>query len=188
MYTAGCQTGCTTGWTNSAVRSTRLSNGFWQPVGCLFTRYSRLSNRSDSQLYRVNGVLGDKSFQLHTNWLMYMTVYRGSPRSTVSWWHHSGPCGLTAESSPPCSCQGARCPWAHGCTCWRCRPATRCCKCNTQQQPITDAKFVLCLIWPSSDGVCQTKWFTSVYCCLWHSVNIHCRLRCVLVAIPQMLL
>jgi len=33
----------------------------WQPVGCLFTRYSRLSNRlynrSDNRLYRVNGVL-----------------------------------------------------------------------------------------------------------------------------------
>ena len=33
----------------------------WQPVGCLFTRYSRLSNRLysrfDNRLYRVNGVL-----------------------------------------------------------------------------------------------------------------------------------
>jgi len=33
----------------------------WQPVGCLFTRYSRLSNqlynRFDNRLYRVNGVL-----------------------------------------------------------------------------------------------------------------------------------
>jgi len=49
----GCQTGC----------QTRLST-FWQPVGCLFTRYSRLSyrlyNRFDNRLYRVNGVL-----QLH---------------------------------------------------------------------------------------------------------------------------
>ena len=28
-----------------------------QPVECLFTRYSRLFNRSDNRLYRVNGVL-----------------------------------------------------------------------------------------------------------------------------------
>ena len=44
-----------------AVRSTRLSNRLsqpvWQPVGCLFTRYSRLSNRLYNRLYRVNGVL-----------------------------------------------------------------------------------------------------------------------------------
>ena len=53
-HSTGCQTGLTTGW---------------QPVGCLFTRYSRLSNRLytrfdnrlysrfDNRLYRVNGVL-----------------------------------------------------------------------------------------------------------------------------------
>ena len=40
--------------------SNRLYNPVWQPVGCLFTRYSRLSNplynRIDNRLYRVNGV------------------------------------------------------------------------------------------------------------------------------------
>jgi len=29
----------------------------WQPVGCLFTRYSQLYKRFDNQLFRVNGVL-----------------------------------------------------------------------------------------------------------------------------------
>jgi len=47
-HSTGCQTrlttGLTTGWTNSCS---------WQPVGCLFTRYSQLLNR----LFRVNGVL-----------------------------------------------------------------------------------------------------------------------------------
>jgi len=33
----------------------------WQPVGCLFTRYSRLSNRLYNRLYRVNGVLHSPS-------------------------------------------------------------------------------------------------------------------------------
>ena len=47
-----------------ADRSTRLTGltTVWQPVGCLLTRYSRLSNRLynyrfDNRLYRVNGVL-----------------------------------------------------------------------------------------------------------------------------------
>jgi len=54
--TTGCQTRCQTGPVVKPV---------WQPVwqsfGCLFTRYSRLSNRLhnlfDNRLYRVNGVL-----------------------------------------------------------------------------------------------------------------------------------
>ena len=33
------------GWTNSGCSFNRLSNRVWQPVECLFTRYSRLSNR-----------------------------------------------------------------------------------------------------------------------------------------------
>jgi len=36
--------GLTTGWTNSCSFNT-VWQPFWQPVGCLFTRYSRLSNR-----------------------------------------------------------------------------------------------------------------------------------------------
>jgi len=48
-----------------AVHSTRFNRfdnrSGWQPVGCLFTRYSRLSsqlyNRFDNWLYCVNGVL-----------------------------------------------------------------------------------------------------------------------------------
>jgi len=38
----------------------------WQPVGCLFTRCSRLSNRFDNRLYRVNGLLDCSWFE---NWL-----------------------------------------------------------------------------------------------------------------------
>ena len=52
-----CQTGCQTGLT------TGLTNTVWQPVECLYTRYSWLSNRLsnafdnrfDNRLYRVNG-------------------------------------------------------------------------------------------------------------------------------------
>jgi len=68
----GCRTGLTTVLNEQSVRSTRWSTvvkpvvkpvwqPVWQPVGCLFTRYSRLSNRLynrfDNRLYRVNGVL-----------------------------------------------------------------------------------------------------------------------------------
>jgi len=52
----GCQTGCQT--------DCSVWQPVWQPVGCLFTRYSRLSNRLynrfDNRLYRVNGVLSWK--------------------------------------------------------------------------------------------------------------------------------
>jgi len=58
--TTGCQTGCPTGWTAGCVVYTNIQP-VEQPVECLFTRCSRLSNRLfmrfDSQLYRVNGVL-----------------------------------------------------------------------------------------------------------------------------------
>jgi len=58
--TVGCQTGCQTGL-YSPVWQPGCYHPFWQPVGCLFTRYSRLSNQLynqiDNRLYRVNGVL-----------------------------------------------------------------------------------------------------------------------------------
>jgi len=38
-----------------------------QPVGCLFTRYSMLSNRFDNRLYRVNGVLHIMTYYSWTN-------------------------------------------------------------------------------------------------------------------------
>ena len=64
-----------TGWTNSLFLQhgcqTRLTTGcivyrniqlvvkpVWLPVGCLFTWYSRLSNRLYNWLYRVNGYYG----------------------------------------------------------------------------------------------------------------------------------
>jgi len=77
VYTACCQTGCTTRFDNRlneqplfvqpvvkpVVINTVVKPAVkrvWQPVGCLFTRYSRLSNRFynrlDNRLYRVNGV------------------------------------------------------------------------------------------------------------------------------------
>jgi len=101
VYTAGCQTGCTTrfdNWLNEqwlfvqhgcqTRLTTELTTGCivyaniqpvvnpvwqpdWQPVGCLFTRYSRLSNRLynnrfDNRLYRVNGVLEFDACPLQT--------------------------------------------------------------------------------------------------------------------------
>ena len=73
VYTAGCQTGCTIRFDNRFNEQwlfvqhgcqtgceTGLATGL-TTVGCLFTRYSRLSNRLynrfDNRLYRVNGVL-----------------------------------------------------------------------------------------------------------------------------------
>jgi len=60
----GCTTGLTTGsivYTDIQPVVKRVWQPVWQPVGCLFTRYSRLSNRLyncfDNLLYRVNGVL-----------------------------------------------------------------------------------------------------------------------------------
>ena len=58
VYTAGCQTCCITQLNEQWL--------FVQPVGCLFTRYSglsnRLYNRFDNRLYRVNGIsLGNSS-------------------------------------------------------------------------------------------------------------------------------
>jgi len=79
VYTAGFQTGCTTRfsnrvvqlvwqpcWTNSGCSFNTVEfntvvkpvvKPVWQPVGCLFTRYSRLSNRLynriDNRLYHV---------------------------------------------------------------------------------------------------------------------------------------
>ena len=61
------QPGLTTGWTNSCSFNTVVKPAVkpvwkphWQPVGCLFTRYSRLSNqlynRFNNRLCRVNGV------------------------------------------------------------------------------------------------------------------------------------
>jgi len=61
------QPGLTTGWTNSCSFNTVVKlvvkavwQPVWQPVGCLFTRYSPLSNRLysrfDNRLYHVNGV------------------------------------------------------------------------------------------------------------------------------------
>jgi len=80
--TTGCQIGCQTGLTTGLTTvlneqqlfiqpvvkpgsTTGLTNTVWQPVGCLYTRYSRLSNRLpngfdnrfDNRLYRVNGAL-----------------------------------------------------------------------------------------------------------------------------------
>ena len=62
-----CQAGCTTRfdnrWTNSCSFKTVVKQPVWQPVGCLFTRYSRLSNRLYNRfykLYRVNGVLASR--------------------------------------------------------------------------------------------------------------------------------
>jgi len=79
-HSTGCQTRLTTGFDNRLYRVNRgltLTNnrtyhvnkhptgcktGFWQPVGCLFTGYSRLLyrlyNGFDNRLYRANGVLG----------------------------------------------------------------------------------------------------------------------------------
>ena len=57
----GCQTGCQTRltMTTGCIVYTNIKP-VWQPVGCLFTRYSPLSNplynRCDNRLYRVNGV------------------------------------------------------------------------------------------------------------------------------------
>ena len=44
-------------WTNSGCSFNTVVKPVWQPVGCLFTRYSLLSNRLYNRLYRVNGVL-----------------------------------------------------------------------------------------------------------------------------------
>jgi len=64
-HPTGCQTlfvkpvvqpGLTTGWTNSCSFN-MVVKPVWQSIGCLFTRYSRLSNRIDNRFYRVNGVL-----------------------------------------------------------------------------------------------------------------------------------
>jgi len=70
----GCQTGCTTGFTTGCTTGlttgcigayrvniqpvvTPVAKSVWQPVGCLFTWYSRLSirfdNRIDNRLYRL---------------------------------------------------------------------------------------------------------------------------------------
>jgi len=73
VYTAGCQTCCTTRFDNRVEQTVCSFNTIvkpvwqpvWQPVGCLFTRYSLLSNRlwqrvihpTDNRLYRVNGVV-----------------------------------------------------------------------------------------------------------------------------------
>jgi len=52
-------TGCTTRFDNRLNEPWLFVQHGWQPVGCLFTRYSRLSyrlyNRFDNRLYRVNG-------------------------------------------------------------------------------------------------------------------------------------
>ena len=64
----GCTTGLTTVWRTDCSFNTVVKPVFkpvwqpvWQPVECLFTRYSRLSNRLynrfENQLCRVNGVL-----------------------------------------------------------------------------------------------------------------------------------
>jgi len=68
VYTAGCQSGCTIRFDNRLNEQCCSFNTVvkpvvkpvWQPVECLFTRYSwwsnRLYNRLDNRLYRVNGV------------------------------------------------------------------------------------------------------------------------------------
>jgi len=55
-----CQTGLTTGWVYRVYSrlSKRLYNPVWQPVERTVAVHStRLSNRFDNRLYRVNGVL-----------------------------------------------------------------------------------------------------------------------------------
>jgi len=50
-----------------------------KPVGCLFTRYSRLSNGGlDNRLYRVNGVLQLHRQGLHT--VAYLQLSKGVGR------------------------------------------------------------------------------------------------------------
>jgi len=77
----GCQTSCHTNWNRinsvsvfeglknepqSKINSYNKSSAVVQPVGCLFTRYSQLSNQwynwFDNWLYLVNGVLQSTLF------------------------------------------------------------------------------------------------------------------------------
>jgi len=89
------QRGLITGWTNSCSFNTVVKpvwQPVWQPVGCLFTRYSQLSNRLynrfDNRLYRVNGVWQNKKTGTLRDVVNNLTwlEWHGRVQYYCAWW------------------------------------------------------------------------------------------------------
>ena len=57
----GCQTGLTTGWM-FVYTIQPVVNQLWQPIVSCIQTFTRLSNRFDNRLYRVNGALNGVDF------------------------------------------------------------------------------------------------------------------------------